>query len=209
MPQKVAAPIGKRQAIVRQQQRLVNELEAEKRDKAYAQKALVGARESEGLIVDPISGETFRELSVVLDVTTWVVAVNTPNTPTVVATLVVPNGIVYYFRAVKSDVDRNAPYLYGTLQDVAPAALVGTVRVRVFDASGNQLKGQPWTGSVAELTSAAAAPSNWFTRVFFNSRVPVRAQMGDQLLIELNATAAIVWANSALIIHTILLTKQA
>lgn len=200
--------VGQRQNLVRQQQNLVARLEAEKRDKAYAQKALVAARDAEGLIVDPLTGETFREISVVLDVTTWVVAVNTVNTPTVVASVVVPTGVVYYFRAVKSDVDRNAPYLYGTLQDVAPAALVGTMRFRVFDASLNQLKGQPWTGSLAELTAAAAAPTNWFTRLFFNSRVPVRAQPGDQLVVEITATAAIVWANSAMIVHTIQLTRQ-
>jgi len=200
--------VGKRQNVVRKQQALVKTLEAEKRDKAYAQKALVAARESEGLIVDPLTGETFREISVVLDVTTWTTAVNTVGTPTVVASTIVPTGVVYYFRAVKSDVDRNAPYLYGTLQDAVPAALIGTVRIRVFDASLNQLKGQPWTGSCAELAGAAAAPTNWLTRLFFNSRVPVRAQPGDQLVVELTATAAIVWLNSTMIIHAIQLTRQ-
>lgn len=205
---KVNTMVGQREEIVMQQEALVKQLEAEKRDKAYAQKALVSARESEGLIVDPLTGETFREISVVLDVTTWTTAVNTVNTPTIVAQSVVPTGVVYYFRAVKSEVDRNAPYLYGILQNVTPALLVGTVRIRVFDASLNQLKGQPWVGSVAELNGAAAAPTNWFTRLFFNSRVPVRAQPGDVLVVELTATTAIVWANSSLIMHLIQLTRQ-
>ena len=208
MGKKIQRRPGQRQNLVRQQQSLVQQLEAEKRDKAYAQKALVAARESEGLIVDPLTGETFREITVVLDVTTWTTAVNTPATPTIVASTIVPTGVVYYFRAVKSDVDRNAPYLYGNLQDVAPATIVGTIRVRVFDASLNQLKGQPWTGSCAELAAAAGAPTNWFTRVFFNSRVPVRAQPGDQLVIELTGATAIVWANSTLFIHAIQLTRQ-
>jgi hypothetical protein len=199
---------GQREAIVNQQQALVNQLEAEKRDKAYAQKALVANRESEGLIVDPLTGETFRETTVILNVGTWTPAINTPGTPTVIATTIVPNGVVYYFRAVKSDVDRNAPYLYGVLADVAKATIVGTVRFRVFDASMNQLKGQPWTGSCAELAAAAAAPTNWFTRLFFNSRVPVRAQPGDQMVIELNGATAIVWANSYLFVNAIQLTKQ-
>ena len=208
--------VGPRQNVVQQQQALVAQLEAEKRDKAYAQKALVSARESEGLIVDPLTGETFREISIVLDVTTWTTNGNATATPTIVAQTVVPTGVVYYFRAVKSDVDRNAPYLYANLFDNgAKVALpmTGTIRFRVFDASLNQLKGQPWTGSVAELAGAAAAPTNWFTRLFFNSRVPVRAQPGDVLVVELTSALTLAWvpvapAITQFLVHTIQLTKQ-
>jgi len=203
--------VGPRQNVVQQQQALVAQLEAEKRDKAYAQKALVSARESEGLIVDPLTGETFREISIVLDVTTWTTNGNATATPTIVAQTVVPTGVVYYFRAVKSDVDRNAPYLYGNILTVAGVAVNGTVRMRVFDASLNQLKGQPWTGSTAELAGAAVAPTNWFTRLFFNSRVPVRAQPGDVLVVELTAVAIMAWGGigtTQFLIHTIQLTKQ-
>lgn len=200
--------MGQNEAIVKQQQALIQRMEDVKRDEAYRQKALVGARESEGLVVDPISGDVFRELSLTLDVTTWTTSVNTTGAWTTVATFTVPNGVTYYFRAVKSEVDRNAPYLYGVLNSAPATLLSGTVKVRVWDATQNQLKGQPWNGSVAELNGAATAPTNWLTRLFFTSRVPVRAQNGDVITVELNDAAVISWGDSSMLMHIILLTRQ-
>lgn len=199
--------MGQRQSVVAQKKALVARLEAERRDQAIAQKALVGERESEGLVVDPLTQEVFREISIVLDATTqFTLAVNAPNTLSIIADFVVPTGIALYFRAVKSDVDRNAPYLYGTLADAAAATFPGTVRVRVFDATLNQLKGQPYTGSTAEIDQAGAV--NWFTRLFFNSRVPVRANAGDRIIVDIVSASTISWTKSNLTMHLIQLTKQ-
>jgi len=200
-------PVGQRQSIVTQKKALVARLEAERRDQAIAQKELVGSRDSEGLVVDPLTQEVFREVSIVLDATTqFTLAINAPATLSIIADFVVPNGIALYFRAVKSDVDRNAPYLYGTIADLAGATFPGTVRVRVFDATLNQLKGQPYTGATAEIDQAGAV--NWFTRLFFNSRVPVRANAGDRVIVDLVAASTVSWTKSNLTMHLIQLTKQ-
>jgi len=201
--------IGQRQSIVSQKKALIKKLEAERRDHAIAQKALVGEREAEGLVVDPLTNEVFREISIVLDVgTQFTTSANAAGTLSIVASFVVPNGIALYFRAVKSDVDRNAPYLYGHLMDMTSTTVSvnGTVRVRVFDATLNQLKGQPFTGSAQEVD--AADPVNWFERLFFNSRVPVRANSGDQVVVDLVSASVISWTVSSLVMHLIQLTKQ-
>jgi len=201
--------VGQRQSIVSQKKALINRLEAERRDHAIAQKALVGEREAEGLVVDPLTNEVFREISIVLDVgTLFATTVNAAGTLSIIADFTVPTGIALYFRAVKSDVDRNAPYLYGDLNNGTSSTipLVGTVRVRVFDATLNQMKGQPFTGSSQEI--AAADPVNWFSRLFFNSRVPVRANAGDRVVVDLVSAGLISWPTSSLVMHLIQLTKQ-
>jgi hypothetical protein len=196
---------------VAQKKALIKKLEAERRDHAIAQKALVGEREAEGLVVDPLTNDVFREISIVLDVgaSGFAASVNAPGTLSIIAAFVVPNGIALYFRAVKSDVDRNAPYLYGQLSDGTATTLSinGTVRVRVFDATLNQLKGQPFTGSAQEIF--AASPVNWFERLFFNSRVPVRANSGDQVVVDIVSASIVSWTFSSLVMHLIQLTKQA
>jgi len=202
--------MGQNEQIVNQQHLLMKQMEAANTDLAYRQKALVGARESEGLIVDKVTGQVFRELSIVLNVATqFTLVVNAVNAWTTVATFTVPNGVTYYFRAVKSEVDRNAPYLFGVLNAAGPVLLTGSVKVRVWDASQNQLKGQPWVGTVRELNDANTASTNWLTRLFFNSRTPVRAENGDVITVELLDAAVIAWGGvSSLFMHVIQLTKQ-
>jgi len=198
---------GQRESIVAQKKALIRQLEAERRDHAVAQKALVAEREAEGLVVDPLTNEVFREITIVLTAPDqFTVALNAAGTLSIIATFVVPTGIALYFRAVKSDVDRNAPYLYGLLADAAGVSINGTVRVRVFDATLNQLKGQPFTGSAREVN--VADPVDWFKRLFFNSRVPVRANAGDLVVIDLVSASVISWKFSNVVMHLIQLTKQ-
>jgi hypothetical protein len=191
---------------VGQQQALIARLEAEKRDQAYAQKAMVSARQSEDLVVDPLTGETFKEIRITLTEGDFTTGVNAAKQTTIIATYTVPNGLSLYFRGVKSEVDRNAPYLYGEFNSAPATPLNGTVRIRVYDASLNDLKGQPFTGTAAQLN--AADPTNWFERLFFNSVKPVRANPGDRVTIDLTSAAVISWADSMLALHLIQLTKQ-
>lgn len=205
-------PVGQNEAVVRQQQALVQNLEARSRDDAYAKKALVGARLTEGLVVDPVTGETFKETSLTMNVNAaagWTLTVNTASAWTTIASFIVPNGVMYYFRAVKSDVDRNAPYLYGAIDSAKATPIVGAeMKFRIFDSAENELRGTPWTGSSDELAGAAATPTNWLTRLFFNSRVPVRANAGDVMKFEMRSATVISWADSYITIHAIQLTKQ-
>jgi hypothetical protein len=191
-----------------QQQALIQQLEAEKRDQAYAQKALVAQRNSEGIIVDPLTQGAYKETTVVLDVMTWTTTVNTATTWTQIARTTVPNGILYYFRQVSTDVDRNSPYLYGDINSAPATLLAGTVKIQVWDASQTELKGQPFFGTTADLAAAATAATNWFTRLFFNSRVPVRAQDGDVLTVSLLSAGVISLADSSLYLYLIQLTRQ-
>lgn len=209
-------PMGENEAVVRQQQALVQKLEARERDNAYAKKALVGARLTEGLVVDPITGETFKETSLTLNVTAaagWTLTANTAGAWTTIAMFIVPNGVMFYFRAVKSDVDRNAPYLYGAINSAKVTPIVGgEMKFRVFDSAENELRGTPWSGSTDEINGAAVTPTNWLTRLFFNSRVPVRANAGDVMKFELRSAAVVLWpaggGDSYITIHAIQLTKQ-
>lgn len=197
---------GVRATNVQRQKALLAQLEAEKRDKAVAQKALIAQRQAADVMVDPLTNEAFKEIRITLTQADFTLGLNAAGQTTVIATYTVPNGINLYFRGVKSEVDRNAPYLYGTIQDVAAAPLQGTLRVRIYDATLNDLKGQPFTGSIAQVN--AAAPVNWFERLFFNGVKPVRAHAGDKVVIDINS--ATVWdpATSFFSLHVIQLTKQ-
>jgi hypothetical protein len=200
--------MGPRQSAVNQQKALIQQLENEKRDQAYAQKALVAERNSEGIIVDPMTQGAYKETTVVLDVSTWTTTVNTATTWTQIARTIVPNGIIYYFRQVKTDVDRNSPYLYGGINKAGPAAIAGTVKIQVWDASQTELKGQPFYGTTTDLAAAATAATNWYTRLFFNSRVPVRAQDGDIVTVSLYSAEVMAWNVSSLYLYLIQMTRQ-
>lgn len=205
--QRAPAP-GKRTALVQRQKNLVRRLEAEKRDQAIAQKAMVSERMAEDLVVDPLTGETFKEIRITLTESDFTLGANAANQTTIIASYTVPNGIALYFRGVKSEVDRNAPYLYGQLAIAGPTPINGTLRIRVYDASLNDLKGQPFTGSSSQLN--AASPTNWYERLFFNSVKPVRANPGDRVVMDFTSASVVNWAPgvSYFTLHLIQLTKQ-
>lgn len=183
-------------------------LRAQARDTALRQKALVADQAEQDLFVDDISGEVFKAYPVVLTEADFTLAANTVSAETTVATKSVPNGIEYLFRAPKSNLDRNSPYLYGSLQGTATTVelTAGAVRMKVMDASQNDLKGQPFTGAVTQVNEAD--PMDWNKRLFFNCRKPIRAKAGDYILITLNS--ATVWnkTSSTFVIQALELVKQ-
>jgi len=201
---------------VRKAQMVMRRLEAAKRDEAVATKALVGARMQSGLVVDPLTAETFKEISVTLSARADAKGLSTGDFTVIsypgggalqiVADFIVPNGVNYYFRPVRTDVDRNAPYLFGSLNSAAVTPISGTFRVRIFDPTLNDLMGQPFTGSTDEVNNAD--PVDWFKRLFFNSRVPVRAKQGQRIVMDLQSASDLDWSNSYTTMKIIQMTMQ-
>lgn len=186
--------VGRRQALINARKRQLARLRNESRDQAAARKELIASQKADNLWTDPVSGEVFKVFPITLTNTNFTVTANTANSETTVGTYTVPNGIELLFRSVQTGVagaylDRAAPYLHGNLRTAANADVSGTVRIKVLDASQNDLKGQPFTGSAGELNASHAI--DWNQRLFFNTIKPVRAKSGDIVQVTLNATAVI------------------
>lgn len=196
------------QAAIAQRRAIANQLRAKAKDAALTQKQLVAEQAEAELFVDDINGEVFKAYPVVLTEANFTLAANTASSETTVGSMTVPNGVEYLFRAPKSNLDRNSPYLYGSFQQTASTIVLtaGQVRVKVMDASQNDLKGQPFTGAVTQINNADAI--DWNKRLFFNCRKPIRAKAGDYILITLNS--ATVWnkTSSTIVIQALELVKQ-
>lgn len=195
------------QAAIAQRRAIANQLRAKAKDSALTQKQLVAEQAEAELFVDDITGEVFKAYPVVLTEANFTIVGNTASTETTVGSMTVPNGIEYLFRAPKSNLDRNSPYLYGsfTLTASTTKLTAGAVRIKVMDASQNDLKGQPFTGAVSQINNADAI--DWNKRLFFNCRKPIRAKAGDYVLLTLNSSSA--WATtSTIVIQALELVKQ-
>lgn len=201
-------PIFSNQAAIAQKQAISNQLKAQAKDQALRQKSLVADQAEAELFVDDITGEVFKAYPVVLTESDFTLSANTASTETDIAKLQVPNGVEYLFRAPTSNLDRNSPYLYGSLQitNSTVELTAGAVRMKVKDASQNDLKGQPFTGAVSQINDADSV--DWNKRLFFNCRKPIRAKAGDYIVITLNA--ALVWnkTSSTMVIQALELVKQ-
>jgi hypothetical protein len=200
-------PISSRQAIA-QKQAISNQLKAQAQDQALRQKALVADQASSDLFVDDITGDVYKAYPVVLTEGNFTLAANGASTETDIASMQVPNGVEYLFRAPTSNLDRNAPYLYGQVLQTASTMTMsgGALRLKVKDASQNDLKGQPFTGAVSQVNNADAI--DWNKRLFFNARSPIRAKAGDYILISINSS--VVWnkTSSTFTISALQLVKQ-
>lgn len=200
-------PISNR-AKIAQSKAIRNSLRSEARDTALRQKALVADQAEQELFVDDITGEVFKAYPVVLTESDFTLTASTASAETTVASLSVPNGIEYLFRAPKSNLDRNSPYLYGSLQitNSTVELTAGAVRMKVLDASQNDLKGQPFTGAASQINNADAI--DWNKRLFFNCRKPIRAKAGDYVLITYNGATQWNSTSSTLVIQALELVKQ-
>jgi hypothetical protein len=200
-------PISSRQAIA-QKQAISNQLKAQAQDQALRQKALVADQASSDLFVDDITGDVYKAYPVVLTEGNFTLAANGASTETDIASMQVPNGVEYLFRAPTSNLDRNAPYLYGQVLQTNSTMTMsgGALRLKVKDASQNDLKGQPFTGAVSQVNNADAI--DWNKRLFFNARSPIRAKAGDYILISINSS--VVWnkTSSTFTISALQLVKQ-
>jgi len=191
---------GSATSAVAQKKAITNNLKAQAQDAAVAKKALVVEASESELFTDDISGQVYKAFPVVLTEGDFSHAVNTANAETTVLSYQVPNGIEYLFRAPTSNLDRNSPYLYGSFYITASTVMVsGAVRMKVLDASQNDLKGQPFTGAASQICAGDAI--DWNKRLFFNCRKPIRAKAGDYIIFTLKSAS--VWAT------TITLTVQA
>lgn len=195
-------------AKIAQSKAIRNSLRAEARDTALRQKALVADQAEQELFVDDITGEVFKAYPVVLTESDFTLTASTASAETTIASMSVPNGIEYLFRAPKSNLDRNSPYLYGSLQITASTVelTAGAVRMKVLDASQNDLKGQPFTGAASQINNADAI--DWNKRLFFNCRKPIRAKAGDYVLITYNGATQWNSTSSTLVIQALELVKQ-
>lgn len=195
-------------AAIAQKQAISNQLKAQAKDQALRQKSLVADQAEAELFVDDITGEVFKAYPVVLTEADFTLSANTASTETDIGTKQVPNGIEYLFRAPTSNLDRNSPYLYGSLQitNSTVELTAGAIRMKVKDASQNDLKGQPFTGAVSQVNEADAI--DWNKRLFFNCRKPIRAKAGDYIVLTLNS--ATVWnkTSSTIVIQALELVKQ-
>ena len=200
-------PITSKSAIA-QKQAISAQLKAQAQDQALRQKSLVADQAEAELFVDDITGEVFKAYPVVLTEGNFTLTANTASTETDIASLQVPNGVEYLFRAPTSNLDRNSPYLYGYIAQTNSTITMsgGAVRMKVKDASQNDLKGQPFTGAVSQVNSADAI--DWNKRLFFNCRKPIRAKAGDYITISLNSS--VVWnkTSSTFTIQALQLVKQ-
>jgi len=201
-------PIFSNQAAIAQKQAISNQLKAQAKDQALRQKSLVADQAEAELFVDDISGDVFKAYPVVLTESDFTLTANTASAETDIAKMQVPNGVEYLFRAPTSNLDRNSPYLYGSLQitNSTVEMTAGAVRMKVKDASQNDLKGQPFTGAVSQINDADSV--DWNKRLFFNCRKPIRAKAGDYIVLTLNA--ALVWnkTSSTMVIQALELVKQ-
>jgi len=195
-------------AKIAQSKAIRNSLRAEARDTALRQKALVADQAEQELFVDDITGEVFKAYPVVLTESDFTLTASTASAETTIASMSVPNGIEYLFRAPKSNLDRNSPYLYGSLQITASTVelTAGAVRMKVLDASQNDLKGQPFTGAASQINNADAI--DWNKRLFFNCRKPIRAKAGDYVLITYNGATQWNSTSSTMVIQALELVKQ-
>jgi hypothetical protein len=195
--------------LVARQNALLSAMQEQERQQAISTKAIVSARQAEDILVDPVTKIPYRELAAVLDMSTWNTSLNAANAETVIAEYIVPNGLMYYFRGVRGNLDRNAPHIYALLKDGTGALLPGTAKIEVKDSSGLQLKGLPWNGSIADLASAAQEPTYFDKKLFFNSVQNVKAQGGDRIRLIITSSNIIDWSETEnTIIHLVMLTQQ-
>ena len=204
---------GKRQQVIRQRRKALNSLQQEARDRAAAQKELIAGQKIANFWTDPITGETFKVFPIVLTESEFTVTANTASAETTIGTYTVPNGIELLFRAVKSGVagaylDRAAPYLHGTLKTSSNVDVSGTLRLKVLDASQNDLVGQPYTGSSGEFNDASSI--DWNLRLFFNSVRAIRANSGNIVQLTLNSASVIDTSTTYTnwVLHLLQLSKQ-
>jgi hypothetical protein len=190
-------------------QAVVNSLKVQAKDQALRQKTLVAEAAQSELYVDDITGQVYKAYPVVLTEADFTRTANTVSTETTIGSYQVPNGIEYLFRAPKSNLDRNSPYLYGSIADLTTSTATltaGAFRMKVMDASQNDLKGQPFTGAVSQINTADAI--DWNKRLFFNCRKPIRAKAGDYILLTLNSASSWHITASTIVIQALELVAQ-
>jgi hypothetical protein len=197
------------QAQIKAAKNIKQNLRAKAQDDALAKKALVADQAEGELYSDDITGAVYKAYPVVLTEADFTKSANTASAETTIMSKQVPNGVEYLFRAPKSNLDRNSPYLYGTVLDKTTTTVklsAGSFRIKVMDASQNNLKGQPFTGAVSQVDNADAI--DWNKRLFFNCRSPIRAKAGDYVLITLNSSALWDVTDSAITIQCLELVVQ-
>jgi hypothetical protein len=196
-------------AQIKAAQNIKNNLKAKARDDALSKKALVAEQAEGELYVDDITGQVYKAYPIVMTEADFTKAANTASAETTIMTKQVPNGVEYLFRAPKSNLDRNSPYLYGSINDKTTTTVelvAGAFRIKVMDASQNNLKGQPFTGAVSQVNNAD--PIDWNKRLFFNCRSPIRAKAGDYVLITLNSSSLWDQTGSSMVIQCLELVIQ-
>ena len=204
----MVTPMPNRSAIATKQA-VVNSLKVQAKDQALRQKTLVAEAAQSELYVDDITGQVYKAYPVVLTEADFTRTANTVSTETTIGSYQVPNGIEYLFRAPKSNLDRNSPYLYGSIADLTTSTATltaGAFRMKVMDASQNDLKGQPFTGAVSQINTADAI--DWNKRLFFNCRKPIRAKAGDYILLTLNSASSWHITASTIVIQALELVAQ-
>lgn len=204
----MASPQLSNAAQIAAAQSIKNNLRAQSQDQALAQKALVADQAEGELYVDDITKQVYKAYPVVLTEGNFTKSANTTATETTIMSLQVPNGVEYLFRAPSSNLDRNSPYLYGGIMDKTTSTVYvsGQVRIKVMDASQNNLKGQPFTGAASQINNAD--PIDWNKRLFFNCRLPIRAKAGDYVLVTLNAVRLWDTTDSTIVIQCLQLVVQ-
>jgi len=202
-------PMSNRSAVA-QKTAIVNALKSQAKDQAVRQKTLVADAAQSELYSDDITGQVYKAYPVVLTEADFTKTANTVSTETTIGSYQVPNGIEYLFRAPKSNLDRNSPYLYGSIRDLTTSSATltaGAFRIKVMDASQNDLKGQPFTGAISQINTADAI--DWNKRLFFNCRKPIRAKAGDYILLTLNSASSwYISSPSTLVIQALELVAQ-
>lgn len=203
-----ASSATKNRTAVAQKKAITNSMKSQAADQAVARKALVADQAESELFTDDITGEVYKAYPVVLTEGNFTKSANTASAETTVMSLQVPNGIEYLFRAPKSNLDRNSPYLYGSIMDKTTdtVKINGQVRMKVQDASLNDLKGQPFTGALSQINNADAI--DWNKRLFFNCRKPIRAKAGDYITLTINSASLWSITTSSITIQALQLVKQ-
>jgi len=148
-------------SAVAQKKAITNSLKAQAQDQAVAKKALVVEASESELFTDDITGDVYKAFPVVLTESDFTATSSTASAETTVLSYQVPNGVEYLFRAPTSNLDRNSPYLYGTFAITnSTVHLNGNIRMKVLDASQNDLKGQPFTGAASQINAGDAIDWN-------------------------------------------------
>lgn len=206
--------LGQARDVVARKEALIASLQDKSDDEAEATRLLVSEELAEDVFVDRISKRVYRVTPDTLSSGVnnpagdfGTVTQNAVNQEGTIGEMRIRAGTEYLFgkpRDYHGDVE--APYSYGSLLDVTGSAInTGTLRVRLFDAGGNHLKGTPLTCGAPTLNYAH--PSDIRLRRYFNPVGEKRGMEGDIIRVTFESGTSISTTRSSWNFELICLTK--
>lgn len=198
---------------IAQKNSLLRRLISEQDDKMLAKKELIKEQSAETVFMDRVSEKGYRMIPATLTSGVDFDLSDTTGSSTEeqIFSYTVPNGIEYLFsQPVGRMGDWYSPRIYGDIYDGATtAALInsGVMRIRIYDAGGDYVKGTALVVGLREFNEAEASDLN--KRCYFNAPNTLRAREGDEIRGTVTAATAMEADNSTVTMVLVKLTKVA